>query len=366
MIGLTPVDYTLATLVGIAVAIMLCSACIWLIKRTPDPGRRAARPRPEKPLRPEDADTVMFVRAAGSDVLADYARDTDWLRLPDVPRPVTGRREGRALHGLNHARAGRDTRVRTGATAPGWPGAHLSGSPLSPAQDRRRDGMGAQGEPATGHAVANTVPPRPDVPRPVDEGPQAPETSPPGAGRVTAVGPGHHALRPSEDVPGQEASGKGPDITAGRQHHGPPHASSEGEAGSPGRAPRRDPDAPFGRDDQGQPVVKYGLRRDGRPRQTPLRARKDVPRPDAAARPRADWRTHSPVAVEPGAAGPGHPIRRITAAITARIGRARARLMAFLRIGRPARFWSAQSMTECARTAALIAYAESILPGGAG
>ena len=61
------------------------------------------------------------------------------------------------------------------------------------------------------------------------------------AGGVIAHWPNHeangHALRPPEDVPGQEASGEGPSIAAGRQHHGPPHAGNTGEAGSPGRAP---------------------------------------------------------------------------------------------------------------------------------
>lgn len=69
------------------------------------------------------------------------------------------------------------------------------------------------------------------------------ETEPPERVKVGEWPPEHpahngHALRPPQDVPGQEASGEGPDITAGRQHHGPPHADNTGEAVSPGRAPQ--------------------------------------------------------------------------------------------------------------------------------
>lgn len=40
------------------------------------------------------------------------------------------------------------------------------------------------------------------------------------------------------------------------------------QAGRVKRKPRRDPDAPHGRDENGEPIAKYGYRRDGRPRAT--------------------------------------------------------------------------------------------------
>ena len=216
------VDYTLIGLIGVAVAIVLCSASMWLIERRPDPGTRAARPRPERPLRPEDADTVMFVKAAGNETLADYARDTGWLSLPDVPRsaqdagrgtsrPITG--PGRWLRAIKYARsAGRSNgssgtsvsppgRVRPHVPGPARAGGPSTVTPFAPVTTAacpaadgavkadstgpgrltllaravraqlpgvRRGGMGAQGEPATGTTLpgANTAPPHTDVPRP--------------------------------------------------------------------------------------------------------------------------------------------------------------------------------------------------------
>lgn len=77
----------LIVLGSVAVVALVCGLGSWLIDRQPDPGTRAFKPRHERPLSPADAETLSFMRAAGNDVLADYARDTGWLSLPDVPRP---------------------------------------------------------------------------------------------------------------------------------------------------------------------------------------------------------------------------------------------------------------------------------------
>lgn len=88
--------------------------------------------------------------------------------------------------------------------------------------------------PAVIHGDAGPAHPSQNVPRPVDDGPQDREPdAADGSQLPAAVGPGHH------DVPGQQIHGDAPEQTAGRQHHGPPHASTPGEAASPGRAPFR-------------------------------------------------------------------------------------------------------------------------------
>lgn len=79
-------------------------------------------------------------------------------------------------------------------------GGRIKGPIPRPPEDVRREGMGAQGEPATGPSPrANTLPPRTDVPRPGTE-----EQHPGAGGSIPPPGPGHlngHAADPFR-VPG--------------------------------------------------------------------------------------------------------------------------------------------------------------------
>lgn len=131
-------------------------------------------------------------RLAGSP-LARWASVHPGAGLADLP--LTG------THCQCPARNGMVYHDRETCTDPvvaklGWfAGDSVTGWPVRPLpEDVRRDGMGAQGEPATGVVApgANTVPPRTDVPRPVDDGSHPRETEPAvGTQPVTAVGPGH-------------------------------------------------------------------------------------------------------------------------------------------------------------------------------
>lgn len=136
---------------------------------------------------------------------------------------------------------GRERQVRAEASAPGALGAGRFPSPPPP--DVRRDGMGAQGEPATGPPLdlprANTVPPPPVPWKPGTVPPPVEEVMPHASGQPQAPGAEAHMSVPR---PGAEPTGPG---VAGTAEAGPGHPQRDGLAEQFG-APRE----PFWPDDK--------------------------------------------------------------------------------------------------------------------